>query len=143
MNKLLIAIFLGGAIAAQAGLSRLEAISMIETGDDDRMVGKAGEVSRYQIMPAMWKVYSKSTDYRNVAVSSKVALQHVTHLENRFRAVTGRAPTEFEIYVMWNAGMPYYGRKGYDPKRVASVIAERAERFSNLRHMRNDQFAGR
>jgi hypothetical protein len=32
------------------GMDRLAALSMIETGDNDRMVGRAGEISRYQIL---------------------------------------------------------------------------------------------
>src|SRR5437773_12226818 len=65
MKYLFFAIFLGGAMAAQAGLSRLQALSMLETADNDRTIGSAGEVSRYQIMPRTWKQYTQSEDYQN------------------------------------------------------------------------------
>ena len=55
--------------SAQAGLSKLEAISMIETADRDAIVGRAGERSRYQIMPAVWKSYTASRDYASRAAT--------------------------------------------------------------------------
>src|SRR5258708_6108474 len=44
---------------------RLYALGMIETGNNDREIGGAGEISRYQIHPIVWKSYSKSLDYSN------------------------------------------------------------------------------
>ena len=139
MKYVLLAFFLGGVMIAQAGLSRLEALSMIETADNDKTIGSAGEVSRYQIMPRTWKQYTQSEDYQNPAVSGWVAARHVQWLDTTFRAKTGRAPTEFEIYVMWNAGLGYYAKKGFNPAKVAPSIRDRAERFQNLREMKNLQ----
>ncbi len=124
-------------LSAQAGLSKLEAISMIETCDRDWIVGKAGEVSRYQIMPSVWRHYTSSRDFRNPVVASKVAAQHIDVLENTFRARTGREATHFDLYVMWNAGPTYYAKIGFNASRVATVIRERAARYANLRDMRN------
>src|SRR5690349_15249272 len=36
------------------------ALGMIETGGDDQEIGSSGEVSRYQIMPSVWRHYSDS-----------------------------------------------------------------------------------
>ena len=142
MKKAIVLLFLSGLLSAQAGLTRLEAISMIETGDNDRVVVSAGEISRYQIMPQVWRTYSSSRDYRNVSVSAAVAARHLKTIETSFRARAGRDASEFDIYVMWNAGLGYYAKKGFNPKQVAPVVAERAQRFSNLRHMRVEQYAG-
>src|ERR1700744_5210994 len=38
---------------------RLYALGMIETGNDDGAIGLAGEISRYQLSPSVWKCYSK------------------------------------------------------------------------------------
>ena len=122
-----------GALMARAELSRLEAISMLETADNDRMVGAAGEVSRYQIMPRVWKQYSSSEAYSDPAVSSQVAQRHVDWLESFFRSRAGREMTEFDLYVMWNAGPGYYARKNFSPAQVAPSVRERAERYANLR----------
>ena len=127
----------GVAITAHAGLSRLEAISMIETGDNDSARGGAGEVSRYQLMPRVWRCYTNSADYANSQVSAGVAQQHLDYLEGWFRGQVGRPPSELEIYVLWNAGPTYYGKKHFTPAAVHASIRERAERFVNLREMNN------
>jgi len=108
------------------------ALGMIESGNDDRGIGPAGEVSRYQIHPAVWKSYSTSTDYRNPEVSARVARQHWDFLTNYFRESAGREPTPFDMYVLWNTRFGYYARKGFDPARLSSVIRDRAHRFVNL-----------
>lgn len=122
-------------IPAQAGLSELEAISMIESGNNDGAVGDAGEVSRFQIMPRVWKTYTASRAYQNKEVSRIIAQKHLDYLETLFQGKTGRSPTDFDLYVLWNAGPTYYSRVGFAPGRVHRIIRERANRFVNLRQM--------
>ena len=100
MIKSLLAILFGSVLAAQAGLSRLEALSMLETGDRDSAVGGVGEVSRYQMRPGVWKQYSSSQAYHDPAVARQVAGQHLQFLESNFRRLAGREPSEFDIYVL-------------------------------------------
>ena len=118
-----------------SGLSKLDAISMIETGNNDRAIGRAGEVSRYQILPEVWHQYSESIAYGNREISSTVAEKHMLYLETLFRARTGRDATDFDLYVLWNAGAGYYERAGFAADRVGRVIRERAQRYFNLRHV--------
>jgi len=125
-------------LSAQAGLSKLEAISMIETADRDWVVGKAGERSRYQIMPKVWQSYTSSRDYRNPQLARTVAERHLAALEETFQKATGREPSDFDRYVLWNGGPTYYAKIGYDARRVHPVIRERADRYVNLRHMKQD-----
>ena len=134
MIKALTLLF-GLALTAQAGLSRLEAISMIETGDNDLARGGAGEVSRYQLMPRVWRQYTNSAAFGNPQVSADVAQQHLNYLEGWFRQQAGRPPSELEIYVLWNAGPTYYARKHFSVAAVHPNIRERAGRFVNLREM--------
>ena len=108
------------------------ALGMIESGNDDRGVGRAGEVSRYQIHPSVWKAYSTSMDYRNPEVSAQVARQHWNYLTNYFREYAGREPTSFDMYVLWNTRFGHYAHNGFDPARLSSVIRDRARRFVNL-----------
>ena len=124
--------------SGQAGLSKLEAISMIETADRDWVVGSAGERSRYQIMPKVWSAYTSSREYKNPQLARAVAERHLTSLEETFFKATGREASDFDRYVLWNGGPTYYAKIGYDAKRVHPVIRERAERYVNLRHMKND-----
>jgi len=122
-------------LMAQAGMSKLEAISMIETGNNDHAVGDAGEVSRYQIKPRVWRCYSSSRAYQNSVLSAWVAEQYLAGLEATFRRQTGREPSDFDRYVLWNGGPTYYERVGFKASRVHPVIRERARRFVNLREM--------
>ena len=133
-----IAILVLSVASAQAGLSKLDAISMIETADRDMVVGRAGERSRYQIMPAVWKHYTASRDYANPQVARAIAEKHLSVLEETYRKATGREPSNFDLYVLWNAGPTYYAKVGFNPRRVSSVVRERAERYVNLREMRQD-----
>jgi hypothetical protein len=111
---------------------RLNALGMIETGNDDRAIGAAGEVSRYQLSPSVWKGYSKSTDYRNPEISLRVARQHWNYLAAYFKEKTSRPPTDFDMYVMWNTRHGYYARKNFSQRQICAVVQDRAQRFVNL-----------
>lgn len=125
-----------GAFTARAEVSKLAALSMIESGDNDAAVGTAGEVSRYQIKPRIWQEYSPSKAYRDVTVSARVAGRHLADLEQAFRTRAGREPGDFDLYVLWNAGPTYYAKVHYSAKRVHPIIRERAQRYANLRKLR-------
>ena len=135
MKNVIIALVLS-IVAAQAGLKKLDAISMIESGDNDRAIGGAGEVSRYQIKPVVWELYSDSTAYQNPRLSAKVAEQYLATLEAAFQKRTGRVPTDFDSYVLWNGGLAYYAQRGFSADRVSAKVRDRAQRYANLRMMR-------
>ena len=119
--------------SASAGYSKLEALSLIESGNNDAAVGSLGEVSRYQIRPHIWRGYSASHSWRDSRVSALVAENHLKSLEDTFLRRAGRAPTDFDLYVLWNAGPAYYAKMGFSPRRVHPVVRERAQRYVNLR----------
>lgn len=125
------------ALSARAGLTKLEAISMLETGNNDSAVGRAGEVSRFQIMPRTWRSFTSSQAYTDKQMSAWVADQYLGLLETTFSHRAGREPSDFDLYVLWNAGPAYYERIGFSAARVHHLIAERAQRFVNLRQMDN------
>ena len=123
------------AMSATAGLSKLDALSMIESGNDDSAIGQAGEISRFQIRPSVWRQYSRSTAYENAQVAAGVAQKHLLYLQSAFRERAGREATDFDLYILWNAGLGYYERAGFLPERVHHVIRERAQRYLNLRNL--------
>ena len=108
------------------------ALGMIETANDDSEIGRAGEVSRYQIMPSVWKRYSSSMQYRNPMVSTQVAQKHWNWLREFFIKKTRREPTDFDMYVLWNTRIGYYAKCGFEPSRLHPVVRDRAQRFVNL-----------
>ena len=111
---------------------RLYALGAIETGNNDNEIGQRGEVSRYQIMPSVWKHYSQSSYYDNPQVSRTVAQQHWSSLRASFKKKTGREPDNFDMYVMWNTCYGYYASRGFQPAHLDPVVRDRAQRFVNL-----------
>ena len=108
------------------GMDRMAALSMLETGNNDRVVGGAGEISRYQILKREWHTVTNSTCYADPKTASAVTRRLLTRRVDDFRAVYHRAPTDFEFYGLWNA--PNQTLRG----RVSRVVAERCRRFCNL-----------
>jgi hypothetical protein len=109
-----------------SGMDRLSALSMLETGNDDRMVGKAGEISRYQVKKDEWSSITSSRNYRDPAVAKQVTLKLLDQRVERFVSLYKRNPTDFEFYALWNA--PTQALTG----RISHVVAERSRRFANL-----------
>jgi len=108
------------------------ALGMIETGNNDREIGGAGEISRYQIMPAIWHQYTDSHSYRNPDVSLDVARQLWSTLYTQFKQQAHREPTDFDMYVLWNTRYGYYASRSFKPAKLSHTVSERAQRFVNL-----------
>jgi len=96
-------------------MDRWAALSQIETRDDDNAIGTAGEISRYQIKPKLWRRYARSDANWKNPIEALATAQ-----ERSFN----RAPTDFEFYILWNAPAQV--------ERPRKVVRERAERFCRL-----------
>lgn len=83
---------------------RWEALSMQESGDDDNAVGPAGEVSRYQILPSVWRQYTELplSEARNPltarAVAEAVMRDRIRHCGN-----PDYQPDDFNWAILWKA----------------------------------------
>ena len=108
------------------GMDRLSALSSIETGSNDSAVGRAGEISRYQVLKAEWQSVTSSTNYLDPNLARQVALKLIEQRMEKFTARYKRNPTDFEFYALWNA--PNQALTG----RISTVVAERSQRFANL-----------
>ena len=109
-----------------SAMNRLDALWMIETGGNDRMVGNAGEISRYQVRQNVWHSVTKSSQYSSPETARLVAAKVMAQRVRDFDATFGRAPTDFEFYALWNA--PTQVMLG----RIRPTVAERCRRFANL-----------
>jgi len=116
---------------------RLFALGMIETGNDDRAIGRAGEISRYQLSPPVWRSYSRSMEYRDPNTALQVARLHWNYLAAYFKDKTGRLPTDFDMYVMWNTRYGYYAHRSFTPRLLSAIVQDRAQRFVNLVNRNN------
>lgn len=124
--------------ASQAfAMDRFEALSMIESGDNDKAIGAAGEISRYQITPEIWKSNSNVKVFplnhpelvRNISATNQrdafeVAYDIQIHRILDFEKKYHREPTDAEWYLLWHRPARVLNPR---PKEL-----ERAIRFSNL-----------
>ena len=106
--------------ASASAMDRWTALAMVESGCDDRAVGRAGEISRYQIRRELWPGGNPLD--ANVALANARLIMSPRVAE--FEQTHGRAPDDFEFFVLWNA-----------PAQINHphpAVAERAWRFVNL-----------
>jgi len=115
-----------------------EALGEFETGATrpgpcagDRMIGRQKEVSRFQILPVVWRQHSSSRNYHDPETAWVVAEKVLREREQSFRRATGREWDYVDIYVMWNAPGEYQ-RARWDRARVSRIVMKRAHRFANL-----------
>jgi len=83
----------------------LVAIAMVESGENDLATGKAGETSRYQITPLVWRAYARpgespivQADAERVAVRF-IEAELIPALKRRERPVTVKS-----LAACWNYG---------------------------------------
>lgn len=108
------------------GIDRWTALSMLESGDNDRAIGRAGEISRYQILKQEWKSVTTSRRYTDALLAKRVAEELMKRRMAAFNKAFGRHPSDFEFYVLWNAPQQLMRRQ------VTRTVAERAQRYQNL-----------
>ena len=128
----------GGAARAEMLPGTREALAEFETGattakqcDSDYMTGSRREISRFQILPDVWRRFSPSGEYHDPETAWTVAKQVLQEREKMFRGATGRQWDGVDLYLMWNApGL--YQRAHWDRAKVSRIVLERAVRFANL-----------
>lgn len=108
--------------------SLLAAIAIIETGDlrhpegNDRAIGRSGEVSRYQIMPAVWRrkaVQSWSPRVHDHA--EYVAACHI--IDIRYSLSPARRDSPYIIACVWNGGPRAAKHPGRATREYANRVA--------------------
>jgi len=101
-------------------MDRWDALSMIESGNNDRAIGAVGEVSRYQIRPEFWPGGNPENPRVALTVAQRTMQARVDHFVLRHH----RQPTDFEFYILWNAP--------WQTDHPSAIVKERAQRFVNL-----------
>ena len=113
-------------------LAALTALGEIESGNDDLAIGAAGEITRYQILPNIWKLYdpdmSRTSD---VNYAGEITVKILQHRHGKFTEAMKRQPNTKELYALWNAP-GIFANIGYDYDRLPAIIKDRCERFGNL-----------
>lgn len=101
----------------------LVAIATIESGNNDKAVGRLGEISRYQIRPTTWAAYSKSKEYSNPVVAKEVAL---SFLKRIYAMLPAKSRTMRDVLVCYNWGIGNYRKVKFNytkvPKQVKTYV---------------------
>ncbi|HLP77721.1 MAG TPA: hypothetical protein VK327_12485 [Candidatus Paceibacterota bacterium] len=125
MKKFVFALLLSIPVCGW-GMDRLSALSMLETGDNDFAVGRAGEISRFQVLRREWRSVTNSSHYADSETARGVVHQIMERRIQAFQVSFGRLPSDFEYYALWNA--PAQALSG----KLSRRVAERCQRFANL-----------
>lgn len=104
----------------------LTAIAAVETGNNASKLGRYGERSQLQILPATWREFSRlphSAAASNPAETNRVARAYLSVIRNHLKS-RGLPETPFLLAAGWNAGP--------DWKKLRPGTVSYAERVSNL-----------
>ncbi|MEI6194388.1 MAG: hypothetical protein WCS42_08660 [Verrucomicrobiota bacterium] len=123
------------ALAAEPvfALDRFAALSLIESGDRDQAVGPVGEISRYQMAPAVWRQYSTlpvgaATNPFTARTVAKAIMHDRMTMGTRGWAVTipdaNVVVSHEQFYLLWHCPA-----RAFHPTRADQEIAAR---FANL-----------
>jgi hypothetical protein len=101
-------------------MDRWSALSMLESGDNDKAIGPGGEISRFQIQRVLWPGGDPQDAQVALAAAQELMRSRLEEFEKSYK----RPATDFEFYILWNA-----------PRRIqhpTTRVMERARRFANL-----------
>src|SRR4051812_33085616 len=100
LKLIITAVALGVEVSLKVqAMDRWSALSQIETRDNDSAVGAAGEISRFQIKPKLWRRYARvDADWKNPAEALAAAKQLMKERCASFERAYNRTPTDFEFY---------------------------------------------
>jgi len=117
-------------VLGASGMDRLDALSEIESHNNDHAIGKQLEVSRYQILPAFWEESNVTWRPTDPATASIVVNWIMAARCRAFEARYHRAPDDFEYYILWHRPACMIGRPVL--RHLTSVERNRGRRFANL-----------
>lgn len=109
----------------------LAALSLVETGNDDRAIGGDGEVSRYQLRRSVWAEHCKSESWTNPVTATKVATLVLRQRIATFERRTGRLPKPADVYAMWNSPTAFTMSQ-YRLPYCSKILQDKAGRFANV-----------
>ena len=108
-------LLLGFNAAAASDATLLESIAMVESGQNRKAIGKAGERGMYQVGRAAWKDAEERlkaeghyrfpwSKWRDATAQDMVAASHLRWIRANFVRVGKPDPTPEQIAVVWNLG---------------------------------------
>jgi hypothetical protein len=131
----IVALFLlGFNSAAASDATFLEAIAQVESGQNRKAIGKAGERGMYQVGMAAWKDAEERlkaeghyrfpwSKWRDATAQDMVAASHLRWIRANFVRVGKPDPTPEQIAVVWNLGWSAAAARSFRPNEYALRVA--------------------
>jgi hypothetical protein len=127
-------LLLGFNAAAAAEATLLECIAVVESGQNRKAVGKAGERGMYQVGKAAWDDASARlkaeghyafpwSKWRDATAQDMVAASHLRWIRSNFHRIGMTDPTPEQIAVVWNLGWTAARSQGFRANGYAFRVA--------------------
>ena len=108
-------LLLGFNSAAASDATLLEAIAMVESGQNRKAIGKAGERGMYQVGQAAWKDAEERlkaeghyrfpwSKWRDATAQDMIAACHLRWIRANFKRIGKLDPTPEQVALVWNLG---------------------------------------
>ena len=108
-------LLLGFNSAAASDAAFLEAVAQVESGQNRKAVGKAGERGMYQVNKAAWDDASARlkaeghyafpwSKWRDATAQDMIAASHLRWIRSNFHRIGMTNPTPEQLALVWNVG---------------------------------------
>jgi hypothetical protein len=131
----IVALFLlGFNSAAASDATFLEAIAQVESGQNRKAIGKAGERGMYQVGKAAWDDASARlkaeghyafpwSKWRDATAQDMVAASHLRWIRANFHRLGMTDPTPEQLALVWNLGWTAARSQGFRANGYAFRVA--------------------
>ena len=129
-------LLLGFNAAAAAEATLLECIAMVESGQNRKAVGKAGERGMYQVGRQAWDDANERlkreghhhfqwSKWRDATAQDMIAAAHLRTIRDNFKRIGKHDPSPEQLALVWNVGWSGAVDRKFRPN-------DYAERVGNL-----------
>jgi len=127
-------LLLGFNSAAASDAAFLEAVAQVESGQNRKAVGKAGERGMYQVNKAAWDDASARlkaeghyafpwSKWRDATAQDMVAASHLRWIRANFHRLGMTDPTPEQLALVWNVGWTGAVSRMFMPNEYAKRVA--------------------
>ena len=127
-------LLLGFNAAAASDATLLESIAMVESGQNRKAIGKAGERGMYQVGRDAWKDAEERlkaeghyrfpwSKWRDATAQDMVAASHLRWIRANFVRVGKPDPTPEQVALVWNLGWSAAVARSFKPNDYALRVA--------------------
>jgi len=127
-------LLLGLNAQAKTDAAFLEAVAQVESGQNRKAVGKAGERGMYQVNNAAWDDASARlkaeghyafpwSKWRDATAQDMVAASHLRWIRANFHRLGMTDPTPEELALVWNVGWSGAVSRKFMPNEYAKRVA--------------------